>query len=574
MRRAAVLALVAAAVWCGWWLLRHDGAPASSPTRPSVARPSGEHAASSDAGSADAAAEQGPHGRVHLGDELTVRRLGPAATAYSTRAAASLPAEALALVDAASRRAGLELRVDAALARAAREIASLASQLGEIPPEPALTFLLHSSGAPDGGVGVHLQHAAPDDERALAQVLEAALARLPDGEGPVRLGVGEAMSDGPLGRTTAVVLGRVAFDVDGVATSARPGETWRLALTPARGWRDLEALALGEDGALHDVPVRVSGGEARLELEVPAGARAGSTIVVGVDGTGPHGPGKLAQLTVWIGEAPPASAAVQVAAAEPADLSLDGAERLALAYLAADRARAGKPALIADAALAAIARRHSDDMAARGYFGHASPTTGLAGDRLRAAGYLALAHGENLAKNDHLGEAEASLWESLGHRANIVGDAFTHVGIGIARVPGDDGGWLVTQLFARPAPAVSAATADTLVAQINDDRAAAGARPLATRDALLELAEAAVARLAHEPLREVLGDVSRETHAAPARAGLELGRHRRRRDRVRSPGLGAGEGDALDRPGGGAGSEKRRRERRGDRGGVGPTRPS
>lgn len=511
MRRAAVLALVAVAVWGGWWLLRERAAPASAPggttapvRRDGVARGTpGPDAAGGD-GAAESAARALP------GGELTVRRQRAAALAYSTRVAASLPADALALVDAAARRTGVELRVDAALARAATEIATLASQLGEIPPEPALTFLLHSSGAPDGGVSVHLQHAALDDDRALAQVLTAALGALPDGEGPVRLGVGEASSDGPLGQTTAVVLGRVAFELDGVATSARPGETWRLALTPGRGWHDLEALALGEDGALREVPVRVGAGEARLEVEVPVDAPPGTSISVGVDGTGPHGPGKLAQLTLWVGDAPPATAAVQVAAAEPADLSLDGAERLALAYLAADRARAGKPALVPDDALAAIARRHSEDMAARGYFGHASPTTGLAGDRLRAAGYLALAHGENLAKNDHLGEAEVSLWESLGHRANIVGDAFTHVGVGIARVPGDDGGWLVTQLFARPAPPVSAATVDTLLAQINAARVARGARPLVPRGALVELAEAAAARLAREPLRQVLDDVSRQ----------------------------------------------------------------
>jgi uncharacterized protein YkwD len=405
-------------------------------------------------------------------------------------------------------------------------------------------------------------------------VLTAALGALPDGEGPVRLGVGEASSDGPLGQTTAVVLGRVAFELDGVATSARPGETWRLALTPGRGWHDLEALALGEDGALREVPVRVGAGEARLEVEVPVDAPPGTSISVGVDGTGPHGPGKLAQLTLWVGDAPPATAAVQVAAAEPADLSLDGAERLALAYLAADRARAGKPALVPDDALAAIARRHSEDMAARGYFGHASPTTGLAGDRLRAAGYLALAHGENLAKNDHLGEAEVSLWESLGHRANIVGDAFTHVGVGIARVPGDDGGWLVTQLFARPAPPVSAATVDTLLAQINAAPrrawgAAAGA-PRRPGRAGRGGGGAAGARAAAPGARRRVAPAD----AAAARAGLELGRDRRRRHRIYAARLGAGQGGAFDRPGGGAGSGQRRGQRRGDRRGVSATRPS
>jgi hypothetical protein len=166
VRRAAVLALVAVAVWGGWWLLRERAAPASAPggttapvRRDGVARGTpGPDAAGGD-GAAESAARALP------GGELTVRRQRAAALAYSTRVAASLPADALALVDAAARRTGVELRVDAALARAATEIATLASQLGEIPPEPALTFLLHSSGAPDGGVSVHLQHAALDDDR-------------------------------------------------------------------------------------------------------------------------------------------------------------------------------------------------------------------------------------------------------------------------------------------------------------------------------------------------------------------------------------------------------------------------
>lgn len=73
----------------------------------------------------------------------------------------------------------------------------------------------------------------------------------------------------------------------------------------------------------------------------------------------------------------------------PNDLKAARDERVerTLASLAnAERRARGLPELTVDPRLSEIARRHSEEMLRLGYFGHRSPITGLAEDRLRDAG--------------------------------------------------------------------------------------------------------------------------------------------------------------------------------------------
>jgi uncharacterized protein YkwD len=192
----------------------------------------------------------------------------------------------------------------------------------------------------------------------------------------------------------------------------------------------------------------VSSDGSRFELRVPTGGEIGS-LEVGIDGDGPEGPGKLLQLRVEVGQPLPRELVFEIPEVEPPLASVDEAEALAAALLARDREEAGAGPLVIDPALSAIARRHSEEMRELGYFGHRSPQSGLPADRLRAAGYLAGVSAENLAKNDSVIDAQASLLASVGHRANLLSERFTHVGVGIARA--DEGGqiqWYVTQLFA------------------------------------------------------------------------------------------------------------------------------
>jgi len=254
---------------------------------------------------------------------------------------------------------------------------------------------------------------------------------------------------------------------------------------PPADWRDSTVHVLDPDGTMREVPVTVQP-DGVLAIAVPVGDRPGS-LDVDIDGTGAEGPGKLVQLTVWIGD-PPRRATLPLPSDDPPGLADDmlAAEAHALTLLAADRAAHGVPPVVADPGLTAIARAHSLDMMIHGYFGHRSPTTGLASDRLAAASYHARRHGENLARNDSLGGAEASLLASVGHRANLLEPRFTKVGVGLAR--DRDGAWFVTQLFATPTEQLGDATATALIATIAEQRARAGASPLELPDDLAAVA--------------------------------------------------------------------------------------
>jgi uncharacterized protein YkwD len=111
----------------------------------------------------------------------------------------------------------------------------------------------------------------------------------------------------------------------------------------------------------------------------------------------------------------------------------------------AERAAAGLRPLRADPELTAVARRHSADMFARGYFSHITPEGGTPFDRMRAADVRFRAAGENLALARSLQMAHDGLMDSPGHRANILRPAFGRVGIGV--LDGGVRGLMVTQKF-------------------------------------------------------------------------------------------------------------------------------
>jgi uncharacterized protein YkwD len=110
-----------------------------------------------------------------------------------------------------------------------------------------------------------------------------------------------------------------------------------------------------------------------------------------------------------------------------------------------ERAAAGLSPLAPDPELTEVARQHSTDMFARGYFAHDSPEGLTPFDRMRAANVRFLAAGENLALAPTLSVAHTGLMNSPGHRENILRPQFGHVGIGI--MDGGMRGLMVSQEF-------------------------------------------------------------------------------------------------------------------------------
>lgn len=127
----------------------------------------------------------------------------------------------------------------------------------------------------------------------------------------------------------------------------------------------------------------------------------------------------------------------------PVGLTADEARMLKLVNL--EREQRGLKPLQIDMAVTAEARKKSQDMIAKNYFGHTSPTYGTPFQQMSQAGISYRAAGENLAGAPTVDRAHTSLMNSDGHRANILNPIYTHVGIGI--VDGGPYGQMYTQMF-------------------------------------------------------------------------------------------------------------------------------
>lgn len=110
-----------------------------------------------------------------------------------------------------------------------------------------------------------------------------------------------------------------------------------------------------------------------------------------------------------------------------------------------ERTKRGLLPLKADVELTKVARAHSKDMFARGYFSHYTPEGKDPFDRMKKAGVKFLAAGENLALGQTLFICHQGLMNSPGHKANILRSSYGRVGIGI--LDGGIHGLMISQEF-------------------------------------------------------------------------------------------------------------------------------
>ncbi|MBP1970627.1 putative YkwD family protein [Virgibacillus natechei] len=96
-----------------------------------------------------------------------------------------------------------------------------------------------------------------------------------------------------------------------------------------------------------------------------------------------------------------------------------------------ERANHGLSALEIDEELSNVARDKSADMADSNYFSHDSPTHGSPFDMMDSYGVDYRTAGENIAKGQQTPAEVVDGWmNSDGHRANILSEDFTHIGVG------------------------------------------------------------------------------------------------------------------------------------------------
>jgi uncharacterized protein YkwD len=117
-----------------------------------------------------------------------------------------------------------------------------------------------------------------------------------------------------------------------------------------------------------------------------------------------------------------------------------------LRLLNQDREANGLQPLLCHTGLLDTARRHSQDMAARGYFDHLTPEGMRHWDRMDRNGVCGWRMaGENIALGQRTPAQVQEDWmNSPGHRANILTPDFTHVGVGVYN---HNGRLYWTQLF-------------------------------------------------------------------------------------------------------------------------------
>jgi uncharacterized YkwD family protein/spore coat assembly protein SafA len=108
-----------------------------------------------------------------------------------------------------------------------------------------------------------------------------------------------------------------------------------------------------------------------------------------------------------------------------------GIEEQVLSLVNQERSKAGLKPLQMDWELQRVARTKSQDMKNKNYFSHTSPTYGSPFDMMKQFGISYRSAGENIAQGQRTPQEVMNSWmNSSGHRANILSNSFTHIGVG------------------------------------------------------------------------------------------------------------------------------------------------
>ncbi|HET7539350.1 MAG TPA: CAP domain-containing protein, partial [Polyangiaceae bacterium] len=288
-----------------------------------------------------------------------------------------------------------------------------------------------------GFAGVVLSMAGFEIGSAQNKLWRDAISRVPANMPITRYGINVT----PDGRAAAVVFGNVELSLAPFASHFSINESVDLSGEVGPRFAFARVFLTKPDGSVEQRVMPSRAVLARFSFAT------NGIYKLEVMGDGDTGPVIVANVPLSVGEVTPGSVRVVGRAATPAE-----SEARLLELLNQSRASAGLAALAPDEALRDVAFAHSTDMAGHDYFGHVSPTAGDPEARLRRAGVVVSAYGENIAQADTPENAHDSLMNSPGHRAVMLGPQFTHVGI--AAVPAHSA-LVYTLLFARRAAAES-----------------------------------------------------------------------------------------------------------------------
>jgi uncharacterized protein YkwD len=445
-------------------------------------------------------------------------------------ALAPVEVDALELAEKRFGGAGGRPRASTALSIAARELAARAAD-GEVemPSGPAVRAALARSLAWDAAPRLYRISAPPGGvEAALAPLLRAAPA--------THIGAGAVERDGVVHLVLLASERKARLDpfpreVPLAAGIALSGEL-------SRGLHAPRVAVTSPSGEVTEPEVTARGGAFRANLAFPARGVYAVEVLARGDG----GPEVVALLTVAAGgariEIPPRSPA---AAREPADLG--AAEAQVVRAINATRGRHGLPPLEGDAAIAAVARRHSEAMRAAGRIAHVLPGSGELGERLRRAGVPYRLASENVASAATALAAHEQIEGSPAHLANVLRGPARKVGVGFVRGRAPSGAEVVylTEIFVEPAGDLGQGPL-TPDAQVREalwrERARLGQPPLTADVALEQLAREAAASMRARDATDADGVEERALAAGRRLAAVDVFVGSRPDDATRSTNLG------------------------------------
>lgn len=398
-----------------------------------------------------------------------------------------------------------DLTHDPGLSAMVRDLSLASPSRFDMPPT-LLDALLAWHGVPDpepAVVVVELQGsehgcdraAKPECEGALDALVEEVLTTLRDGDGKPRwrFGVGVAAVDGGARTRMMVALVERGIELDPIPVSIPAGGKLKLhgellgkreqprveRVDPKGHWTRLPAV-VGSDGTI-TAEIRCDAGNGPYQVEVLANGKLGPEVV--------------ANFRVFCGVARPSDIHFIYERLDPKVTSAD-VVRGNFELLNQEREARGLPLLAWDDRAASVARAHSEDMLAHGFVGHVSPTTGDASARFERAGIRGTVVRENVARGYGPKGIHESLMNSPGHRANLLAEDITHVGIGVVFGEPESSApdaprpvFLTQNFYAKPGADVPAKPSTALRDRVDAARASAGLTKLEWNATLNQLAQ-------------------------------------------------------------------------------------
>lgn len=391
---------------------------------------------------------------------------------------------------------------DPALSRMMRGLARATPSRNDMPPE-LVDGLLAWHGITDASPQVLIVELNPDAAgclrkpvaacaepfEALASSVREVLAQ----SGNWKIGVGVAQGPGGGTRMMVGVIDR-AFAIEPIPAVAPAGSRMPFRGTLRPGLRDPDLHLVEASGRWRQLPVaRGNGG--RVEANVVCGTTPG-VYQVELFASGDHGPEVVANFPIYCGVKRPGEITYQLERVGPKvpTRTIEGENFRALNEA---RRAAGLPALKWDERLAELARAHSNDMVRANFVGHVSPTTGDAAQRVRKAGIPSAVVRENIGRGYGPRSIHLSLMNSPGHRANVLAQDVTHVGIGVVYGRREGSGpdaprpvFLTQKFIAKPGQDAPADPVAGLRTAVDKEARAGGWGPIKWDPRLSEVAQA------------------------------------------------------------------------------------